>query len=169
MLILHNCSLSLVLDPIWSRLPGAIQTYPIIRGPPDHGPPSSGVKERGSAFPSPGNQGRQSRALPSGPGEATEVEKPPWRPQGPLVSSSWPSTFPGGAQSLGLQAARERRSSGRGGADYSIVWEELNLSISVSISASERRLWEQNHRKRKKPAREKRVSGRLEGETRGLT
>lgn len=104
--------------------------------------------------------------IPRKPGEAEQRtalwaweshggRKASQRPQGPLVSSSWPATFPGGAQSLRLQAAREARASGQGGPDYSIVWEELNLSISVSISASERRFWEQNHRKRKKPAREK--------------
>lgn len=49
------------------------------------------------------------------------------------------------------QAAREAGSSGPGGSDYCIIWEELNASIFASASASEWHLWEQNHRKRKKP------------------
>lgn len=81
-----------------------------------------------------------------------EVGKPPHHRR------AQPATFSGGSQSLGLQA--ERLGSGPGGPDYSIVWEELNASISASTTASERHLWEQNHRKRKKPASKRLVSGR---------
>ena len=83
------------------------------------------------------------------------------------MSSSWPAIFSRGSQGLRLQAAREAGGSRPGGPDspdYCIIWEELN----ASISASERRLWEQNHRKRKKPARKRLVSGSIAGTAWGL-
>lgn len=96
-----------------------------------------------------------------------EVEKAPWRRQWPLVSSSWPAIFSTGSQGLRLQAAREAGGSRPGGPDspdYCTIWEELN----ASIFASEWRLWEQNHRKRKKPARKRLVSGSVSGTAWGL-
>lgn len=44
-----------------------------------------------------------------------------------------------------------------------MVWEVLNASTSASTSASERHLWEQNHRKRKRPAGGSLVSGCMAG------
>ena len=80
-----------------------------------------------------------------------------------------PATFSGRGQSPGLQVAREATGSGQGAPDYFMVWEELNASISASASASAWYLWEQNHRKRKKPGRQKGVSRKLEAAMWGLT
>lgn len=111
MVILYNCSLSLGLGSIPPRLPAAIQTSPVIKWP---GHRSSWLRCRGKRLrpPVPGKPGeaKQRPALPSGPGEAAEVEKPPWRPQWPLVSSSWPAAFSGGRRES--QAEGSRRSRG---------------------------------------------------------
>lgn len=73
--------------------------------------------------------------------------------------STWPATFSGRSWGHGLQADRKAGGSGPGGPGYSMVWEVLNASTSASTSASKRHLWEQNHRKRKKPAGGSLVSG----------
>ena len=81
-------------------------------------------------------QRRQSNILPSGPGEAAEVEKAPKRRQWPLASSSGPAIF----SSAGSQRGWELRARSPGRPGYCTIWEEVNTSISASASASERYL-----------------------------
>lgn len=83
--------------------------------------------------------------------------------RGPVASLP-PSS---GIHGLRLLAAREAEGSRPGGPDYGVVWEELKASTCALASASERHRWEQNHRKRKKPARERLVGGSATGQ-RGL-
>ncbi|KAK2085129.1 hypothetical protein P7K49_036429 [Saguinus oedipus] len=93
-----------------------------------------------------------------------EVEKAPWGSQWPLESCSRPVTLSIKSCDLRLLAAREAERSRPGGPDYGVVWEELKASIFALASASERHRWEQNHRKRKKPARERLVGGSATGQ-----
>lgn len=67
-----------------------------------------------------------------------------------------------GSQSLGCRQPERLAAPGQE-ADYCVVWEELNASFSASTSASERHFWEQNHRKRKKPASKRLVGRRITG------
>lgn len=109
-------------------------------------------------------------AFPSGPGEGTVVKH---LPRGPSASGGQQRAchFSGGSQSLGVPAARGAGGSRPGGPGYCVIWEELNASISASAaaSASERHLWKQNHRKRKKPTRESLVHENAVGGSRGLS
>lgn len=81
-------------------------------------------------------QRRQSNILPSGPGEAAEVEKALKRRQWPLASSSGPAIFSSAGSQRGWEL--QARSPGRPG--YCTIWEEVKTSISASASASERHL-----------------------------
>lgn len=72
------------------------------------------------------------------------------------------STFSSGSWSLGCRQPERLAAPGQE-AHYCVVWEELKASISASTSASERHLWMQIHRKRKKPASERLVSRRITG------
>lgn len=87
------------------------------------------------------------------------------------MDSSGPSVFSGGNQYLRVQAARESGDSRPRGPGYCIIWEELNASISACAAASdsERHLWKQNHRKRKKPTRERLVCENTMGASWGLS
>lgn len=168
MVILYNCSVSLGLGSTPPLLPAAIQTSPVIKWP-GHG--SSWLRCRGK------------RLRPPVPRKPGEVKQSPalwaWGSRGGR-KASLEATVASGVQQLACsllwgrresQAAGSWRSRGcwKRGPDYCVVWVELNASISASTSASERHLWEQNHRKRKKPAGRKQVSGRREGATWGLT